>query len=164
MRRHLGTVLVGLIISVALAAFAQQPPQASGKLKSVVDHMKQFAASHPGLVSRMPQGTSYFKWIQNPPPGYEKAFFQLIELNIGKRFLSLKLVRKTAAGVELTVLTDNDLSGSVDEAYRATGRTLADADRAIQTSQDKLKTAVTSELAAKWTEGLDELKWELKAD
>ncbi len=161
MRRHLGTVLIGLITCVALAAFAQQP---APKLKDVVEHMKQFATSHGGLVSRMPQGTSYFKWIQNPPPGYEKAFFQLIELNIGKRFLSLKLVRKTPSGVELTVLSDNDLNGNIEEAYRATGRSLADADRAIQTSQDKLKTAVTPELVSKWTEGLDELKFELKAD
>ncbi len=161
MRRHLGTVLVALIASLPLATLAQQ---ASPKLKDVVEHMKQFATSHGGLVSRMPQGTSYFKWLQNPPPGYEKAFFQLIELNIGKKFLSLKLVRKTSAGVELTVLTDNDMNGNVEEAYRATGRTLADADRAIQTTQDKLKTAVSPELVSKWTEGLDELKFELKAE
>ncbi len=163
MRRISGAVVVLAALSVPFALSAQQPPQISPKLKEAVDRMKQYAASHQGLVSRTPQGTSYFKWIQNPPPNYDKAFFQLIELNVGKKFFSLKLVRKTAGGMELTVLTDNDMDGSVEEAYRATGRTLADADRAIQTSQDKLKTPVTPEMNSNWEAMIDELKWELKA-
>ncbi len=163
MRRISGAVVVLAALSLTFALSAQQTPQISPKLKDVVDHMKQYAASHQGLVSRTASGASYFKWIQNPPPDYEKAYFQLIELNIGKKFLSLKLVRKTSAGTELTVLNDNDMNAGVEEAYRATGRTLADADRAIQTSQDKLKTTLTPEMRSTWDAMLDELKWELKA-
>lgn len=164
MRHTCGALVGSLLLSLAFAASAQQPPQVSPKLKDVVEHMKTYAASRPGLVSRTAQGTSTFKWIGNPPQGYEKAFFQLIELNVGKKFLSLKLVRKTAAGVELLVLNDNDMNGSVEEAFRATGRTLQDADAAVRTSSDKLKTAVTPEMTTIWGAMLDELKWELKAD
>ncbi len=163
MRRIPGAVVILATLFLTFALSAQQPPQISPKLKDIVDHMKQYAATHQGLTSRSPQGTSYFKWIQNPPPNYDKAYFQLIELNIGKKFLSLKLVRKTAGGTELTVLNDSDMDADVEDAYRATGRTLADADRAIQTSQDKLKTPVTPEMKSNWEAMLEEVKWELKA-
>jgi hypothetical protein len=163
MRRHLGAILVVVLSSVTTAGFARAQ-EISPKLKGVVDSMKRYAESHHGLMSRSSQGTSYFKWIQNPPQGYEKAFFQLTELNLGKKFLSLKLVRKTAGGVELTVLTDNDANGDLQEAFKATGRSLADADRTFTSSQNKLKTAVTPEMHKNWAAMLDELKWELKAD
>jgi hypothetical protein len=164
MGRYFRTLLVAPLLALLLAPTAQLAQEVSPKLKGVVDSMKRYAESHHGLVSRSSQATSYFKWIQNPPPGYEKAFFQLIELNLGKRFLSLKLILRTAGGVELTVLNDSDMSSVPNQAYRATGRSLSDADRAIQTSQDKLKTAVTPEMQKNWAAMLDELKWELKAD
>jgi len=153
-----------LLFSVALAASAQQPQQVAPKLKDVVEHMKQYATSHQGLTSRTPQGVFYFKWIHNPPQGYEKAYFKLGELNKGMRFLTLNLIRKTSSGVELVILNDLDMNSSPEEAYKATGRTLGDADRAIATSSDKLKTAVTPELLTIWAAMLDEMKWELKAD
>ena len=161
MRRILSTIITLCILAVPLTAAAQQ---ASPKLTDTIEHMKSYAATKQGLVSRTAQGTTYYKWIQSPPPGVEKAFFQLIEMNTGRRFLCLKLLRKTAAGSEVTVLNDNNLSSTVEEAFRATGRTYADADRAIQTSQDKVKVSVTPEMHATWAAMLDELKWELKAD
>lgn len=164
MRRNVRTLLVAPLLAVSLAASAQVAQQVSPKLKGVVDSMKEYAASKQGLVSRTPQGTFYFKWIQNPPPGFEKAFFQLGELNKGTRFLSLKLVRRTSAGVELIVLNDTDMNSSPEEAYKATGRTLQDADRAISTSSEKLKTTLTPEMLSHWAAMLDELKWELKAN
>ena len=162
MRRCGGAILITLAVSCALVASAQQ--QVSPKLKDVVDRMKAYAASNPKFVNRTPQGAFYFKWIQNPPAEYQKAFFQLGELNIGKKFLSLKLVRPTSAGVELLVLNDNNMDGSPEEAFKATGRTLQDADHAMTTSSDKLKIAVTPEMVTYWTAMLDELKWELKAE
>jgi len=164
MRRILTTVITVSILAAALVATAQQAPQVSPKLKEVVERMKAYASANPKFVNRTPQGAFYFKWIQTPPPEYQKAFFQLGELNVGKKFLSLKLVRQTSAGVELLVLNDNDMNGNIREAYRATGRTLSDADRAITTSSDKLKVPVTPEMMANWSAMLDELKWELKAN
>ena len=161
MRRILSTIITLCILAVPLTAAAQQ---ASPKLTDTIEHMKSYAATKQGLVSRTAQGTTYYKWIQSPPPGVEKAFFQLIEMNTGRKFLCLKLLRKTAAGSEVTVLNDNNLSSTVEEAFRATGRTYADADRAIQTSQDKVRVPVTPEMHATWAAMLDELKWELKAD
>ena len=161
MRRILSTIITLCILAVPLTAAAQQ---ASPKLTDTIEHMKAYAATKQGLVSRTPQGTTYYKWIQSPPPGVEKAFFQLIEMNTGRKFLCLKLLRKTAAGSEVTVLNDNNLSSTVEEAFRATGRTYADADKAIQTSQDKVKVPVTPEMHATWAAMLDELKWELKAE
>lgn len=163
MRRILSTVIPVGVLAVALTAAAQQT-QISPKLKSAIDHMKEYAASKQGLVSRTPQGTFYFKWIQSPPPDFEKAYFKLGELNVGKKFLTLNLIRKTAAGVELVILNDLDMNSNVEEAYKATGRTLADADRAISTSSEKLKVPVTPEMQATWAAMLDELKWELKAN
>ncbi|HUM03601.1 MAG TPA: hypothetical protein VL084_15025 [Thermoanaerobaculia bacterium] len=164
MRRILTTFITVSILGGALVAAAQQAPQISPKLKEVVDRMKAYATANPKFVNRTAQGAFYFKWIQSPPPEYQKAFFQLGELNVGKRFLSLKLIRQTSAGVELLVLNDSDMNGSIEEAYKATGRTLADADRAMTTSSDKLKIPVTPEMTASWSAMLDELKWELKAD
>jgi len=161
MRRILSTIITLCILAVPLTAAAQQ---ASPKLADTIEHMKAYAATRQGLVSRTPQGTTYYKWIQSPPPGVEKAFFQLIEMNTGRKFLCLKLLRKTAAGSEVTVLNDNNLSSTVEEAFRATGRTYGDADKAIQTSQDKVKVPVTPEMHATWAAMLDELKWELKAE
>jgi hypothetical protein len=165
MRRFLGAAFVIPLLALGLVMSAQQQAQqVSPKLKGIIDSMKENAATKQGLVSRTPQGTFYFKWIQNPPPGFEKAFFQLGELNKGTRFLSLKLVRRTSAGVELIVLNDTDMNSIPEDAYKATGRTLQDADRAISTSSDKLKIPVTPEMVSHWTAMLDELKWELKAN
>ncbi len=164
MRRILSVVTVFTLVALALGATAQQPTQVSPKLREVLDQMKAYASSKPGLVNKIPQGTFYFKWLQSPPPGYEKAFFQYTDLNVGKKFLYLKLGRKTPAGLELLVLTDIDLYGIVGEAYKATGRTLADADRAINASPQKLKIPVTPEMQATWNAMIDELKWELKSN
>ena len=165
MRRILSIVTVFTLIAAALGAAAQQTPtQVTPKLKDVLDQMKAYAASRPGMTSKIPQGTFYFKWLQAPPPDFEKAYFKFGELNVGKKFLCLKLLRKTPGGDEVTVLNDNNMSSTVEEAYRATGRTYADADRAIQTSQDKLKIAITPEMNATWAAMLEELKWELRSN
>lgn len=164
MRRNARTLLVAPLLAVSLAASAQVAQEVSPKLKGVIDSMKQYAASKQGLISRTPQGTFYFKWIQNPPQGFEKAFFKLGELNKGIRFLSLNLIRRTPAGVELMILNDSDMNSNPNEAYKATGRTLSDADRAISTSAAKLKIPVTPEMLSHWAAMIDELKWELKAN
>jgi hypothetical protein len=165
MRRILSIVTVFTLIAVALAATAQQQAtEISPKLKEVVGQMKAYAATKPGLSSKIPQGTFYFKWLQSPPPDFDKAYFKFAELNVGKKFLTLSLIRKTSAGVELIILNDIDMNGSIEEAYKATGRTLQDADRAITTSSDKLKIPVTPEMIANWNAMLDELKWELKSN
>ena len=62
------------------------------------------------------------------------------------------------------MLNDKDMNGTVEDAYKATGRTLTDADKAITTSPDKLKIPVTPEMVANWNAMLDELKWELKSN
>lgn len=165
MHRILSIVTVITLLAVAPAAAAQQPgPEISPKLKEVVGQMKAYAATRPSLTSRIPQGTFYYKWLQSPPPDFEKAFFKFAELNVGKKFLTLNLIRKTPAGVELIILNDIDMNGNVEEVYKATGRTLADADRAITTSSDKLKIPLTQEMIANWNAMLDELKWELKSN
>jgi hypothetical protein len=163
MRRIPGAVIVISALAFSLLASAQQPPQISPKLKGVVESMKAYAGSKPGLVSRIPQGTFYFKWIQSPPAEFEKAYFKLGELNKGTKFLSLNLIRRTPAGVELVVLNDIDMNSNIEEAYRATGRTLQDADRAIAMSSEKLKIPVTPAFIDYWNAMIDELKWELKA-
>jgi len=165
MRRILSIVTVFTLSAVALAATAQQQAtEISPKLKEVIGQMKAYVATKPGLSSRIPQGTFYYKWLQSPPPDFEKAYFKFAELNVGKKFLTLSLIRKTSAGVELIILNDMDMNGNVEEAYKATGRTLADADRAITISSDKLKIPVTPEMIANWNAMLDELKWELKSN
>jgi len=165
MRRILSIVTVFTLIAAALGAAAQQTPtQVTPKLKDVLDQMKAYAASRPGMTSKIPQGTFYFKWLQAPPPDFEKAYFKFGELNVGKKFLSLNLIRKTSAGVELVILNDNDMNGSVEEAYKATGRTLADADRAITTSSEKLKVPVTPDMITNWNAMVEELRWELKSN
>jgi hypothetical protein len=163
MSRIRKTVVVVSALTFSLLASAQQSPQTSPKLRGVVESMKAYAGSKQGLMTRTPQGTFYFKWIQSPPPEFEKAYFKLGELNKGTRFLSLNLIRKTSAGVELVVLNDVDMNANIEEAYKATGRTLQDADRAIMMSSDKLKISVTAEMINHWVAMLDELKWELKA-
>jgi len=165
MRRIFSIATVFTLIAVAMGATAQQQPtQVSPKLREVVDQMKAYAAAKPSMISKIPQGTFYFKWLQSPPPDFDKAYFKFAELNVGKKFLTLSLIRKTSAGVELIILNDNDMNGSIEEAYKATGRTLADADRAITTSSDKLKIPVTPEMIANWTAMLEQLKWELKSN
>lgn len=163
MRRILSIVTGFTLVAAALAATAQ-PTQVSPKLKDVIDQMKAYAATKPGLSSKIPQGSFYYKWIQNPPPEYEKAYFKFAELNKGEKFLTLSLSRRTSAGVELVMLNDKDMNGNVEEAYKATGRNLTDADRAINTSPDKLRVAVTPEMQTTWHAMLDELKWELKSN
>ena len=164
MRRILSIVTAFTLLAVAMGATAQQPTQISPKLREVIDQMKIYAAGKPGLSNRIPQGSFYYKWIQSPPPGYEKAYFKFAELNKGEKFLTLSLSRKTSAGVELVMLNDKDMNGTVEDAYKATGRTLTDADRAINASPDKLKIPVTPEMVAHWNAMLDELKWELKSN
>ncbi|MFI5181090.1 MAG: hypothetical protein ACHQPI_06850 [Thermoanaerobaculia bacterium] len=164
MRRILSVVTLFTLVVVAIGATAQQPTQISPKLREVIDQMKVYAAGKPGLSNRIPQGSFYYKWIQNPPPGYEKAYFKFAELTKGEKFLTLSLSRRTPAGVELVMLNDKDMNGAVEDAYKATGRTLTDADRAINTSPDKLKIPVTPEMQSTWNAMLDELKWELHSN
>jgi len=161
MRRTAIVVLSAFTLAVGLPAFAQQPQTVSPKLRSVLDSMKAYAESRNN-VTRTPQGSFYFKWLMSPPPGFERAYFKLGELNKGTKFLSLALVKKTSGGVELIVLNDVDMNGGVEEAYRANGRNLQEADRAIGMAPDKSKVGVTSEMSHDWTAMIDELKWELK--
>lgn len=165
MRRILSIAAIVTLAAVAPGATAQQQPtQISPKLKDVVDQMKAHASSKPGLLTRIPQGSFYYKWIQSPPPEYDKAFFKYADLTKGEKFLTLSLSRKTPAGVELLMLNDKDMNGAVEDAYKATGRTLAEADKAINTSPEKLKVAVTPEMQTTWNAMIEEIKWELKSN
>jgi hypothetical protein len=160
MRRAAVVVLSAVTLSVGLVASAQQ--QVSPKLRGVVDSMKAYAETRNN-VNRTPQGNFYFKWLMSPPPGFEKAYFKLGELNKGTKFLSLALLKRTAGGVELIVLNDVDMNSGVEEAFKSGGKDLQEADRAIAMAPDKSKVAVTPEMAHYWTAMIDELRWELKA-
>jgi hypothetical protein len=161
MRRTAVVVLSAFTLAVGLNATAQQPQTVSPKLRSVLDSMKAYAENRNN-VNKTPQGTFYFKWLMSPPPGFERAYFKLGELNKGTKFLSLALVKKTPGGVELIVLNDVDMNGGAEEAYQASGRNLQDADKAIAMAPDRSKVAVTPQMAHDWTSMIDELKWELK--
>jgi hypothetical protein len=161
MRRTI-VVLSAFTLAVGLIASAQQPQTVSPKLRGVLDSMKAYAESKHN-VNRTPQGTFYFKWLMSPPPEFEKAYFKLGELNKGTKFLSLQLIRKTPAGVELIVLNDVDMNNAVEDAYKATGKTYQEADRNIGVAPDKMKVAVTPEMAQHWAAMIEELRWELRA-
>lgn len=163
MRRILSIAAIFGIVATATGAAAQQQTQVPS-VKKVAEQMKAYAAANPRFLSKTSSGSAYFKWIQNPPPEYQKAYFQLTEMNTGKRFLSLKLFRQGSGGGELLVLTDSEMNGTVKEAYKATGRTLADADRAMTTSSDKLKIAVTPEMQTTFNAMLEEISWQLKGN
>ncbi len=161
MRRTAVVVLSAIALAVGLIAPAQQPQTVSPKLRGVLDSMKAYAETKNN-VNRTPQGNFYFKWLMSPPPEFEKAYFKLGELNKGTKFLSLALLKKTPGGVELIVLNDVDMNNAVEEAYKATGKNLQEADKAIGVAPDKTKVTVTPEMAHYWTAMIDELKWELK--
>jgi len=161
MRRTAVVVLCAIALAVGLYASAQQPQTVSPKLRGVLDSMKAYAESKNN-VNRTPQGNFYFKWLMSPPPEFEKAYFKLGELSKGTKFLSLALVRKTPGGIELIVLNDVDMNNAVEEAYKATGKNLQEADKAIGMASDKTKVPVTPEMAQYWAAMIDELKWELK--
>ena len=161
MRRTAVVVLSAIALAVGLIAPAQQPQTVSPKLRGVLDSMKAYAETKNN-VNRTPQGNFYFKWLMSPPPEFEKAYFKLGELNKGTKFLSLALLKKTPGGVELIVLNDVDMNNAVEEAYKATGKNLQEADKAIGVAPDKTKVTVTAEMAHYWTAMIDELKWELK--
>jgi len=161
MRRTAVVVLCAIALAVGLFASAQQPQTVSPKLRGVLDSMKAYAETKNN-VNRTPQGNFYFKWLMSPPPEFEKAYFKLGELAKGTKFLSLALVRKTPGGVELIVLNDVDMNNAVEEAFKATGKNLQEADRAIATATDKAKVPVTPEMSQHWASMIDELKFELK--
>jgi len=162
MRRIANAVLCAIALVAGLLASAQQTQTVSPKLRGIVDSMKAYAESKPQYMNRTPQGNFYFKWLMSPPPGFDKAYFKLGELNKGTKFLSLQLIRKTPAGVELTVLNDIDMNNVVEEAFKATGKNLQEADKAIGMAADKTRLAVTPEMAQNWAVMIDELRWELK--
>lgn len=161
MRRTAVVVLSAIALAVGLIAPAQQPQTVSPKLRGVLDSMKAYAETKNN-VNRTPQGNFYFKWLMSPPPEFEKAYFKLGELNKGTKFLSLALLKKTPGGVELIVLNDIDMNNAVEEAYKATGKNLQEADKAIGIAPDKTKVTVTPEMTHYWTAMIDELRWELK--
>ena len=161
MRRTAVVVLSAIALAVGLFASAQQPQTVSPKLRGVLDSMKAYAETKNN-VNRTPQGNFYFKWLMSPPPEFEKAYFKLGELNKGTKFLSLALLKKTPGGVELIILNDVDMNNAVEEAYKATGKNLQEADKAIGIAPDKTKVTVTPEMAHYWTAMIDELRWELK--
>jgi len=161
MRRTAVVVLSAITLAVGLIAPAQQPQTVSPKLRGVLDSMKAYAETKNN-VNRTPQGNFYFKWLMSPPPEFEKAYFKLGELNKGTKFLSLALLKKTPGGVELIVLNDIDMNNGVEEAYKATGKNLQEADKAIGVAPDKTKVTVTPEMAHYWTAMIEELRWELK--
>jgi len=161
MRRIANVALCLIALVAGLVASAQQPQTVSPKLRGTIDNMKAYAEGKNN-VNRTPQGNFYFKWLMSPPPEFEKAYFKLGELNKGTKFLSLQLIRKTPAGVEMIVLNDVDMNNAVEDAYKATGRTYQEADRAIGSAPDKTKVPVTPEMSQYWAAMIDQLKWELR--
>jgi hypothetical protein len=132
------------------------------KQRSLVQSLKSYAESKPGMVNRIQQGSFYFKWLQSPPQGWDKAYFKLGETDKGSRFLSLQLIRKAAGGsIELVIVNDRDLNFLPEEAFRGSGRTLSDADRAIAGGLEKSKIPLTAELTNDFAVALDQLRWEL---
>ncbi len=157
-----------ILVTAVLAALSSflAPPRATGaevpaKYRGIVAAIKANAASTPGLITHIPQGTIYFKWLQSPPGQYEKAYFKLGEIDKGS-FLSLQLIKHGGAGVELLELIDEEpMNGVVEAAYRGSGRTLPDADRVINANLKAAKVTVTPEMQTNFREGLDELRFEL---
>lgn len=121
------------------------------------------AAEAKNNVNRVPQGAFYFKWLTSAPPEWDKAYFKLGELAKGGRTLSLQLIRKTKDGsTELMILHDADFKLTVEDGYRVTARTLADADRAIAVTPDKYKFAVTGKEIDWFRSMIDQLKYDLE--
>jgi len=145
----------------AVASAGASGPEIPAKYRATVAAMKAHAQATPGLVTRIPQGLIYFKWLQFVPPEYEKAYFKLGEIDKGC-FLALQLVRRGGAGVELLILCDQaPMNGIVEEAFRGSGRTLQEADRAINSNLTAAKVAVTPAMQQTFTTMLDELRFEL---
>jgi hypothetical protein len=161
MRSSRGCVsLAALSIAFGLSLPAQAE-ELSPKARSLVASFKS-AAEGKNQVNRTQQGSFYFKWLQGPPVGWDKSYFKLGELVKGTHFLSLQLIRNTPQGVEMLVLNDAQLDLAVEEAFRGTGKTLADADKNIAYNTDKAKVPVTPEMASWFASMLDQLRWELK--
>jgi hypothetical protein len=131
------------------------------KQRTIVQSLKSYAESKPGMVNRIQQGSFYFKWLQTPPEGWDKACFKLGEMAGGGRFLSLQLVKKTSTGVELVTVNDVELNFLPEEAYRGFGKTIAEADKAIVSGMQKAKIPLTPELTSDFVLALDQLRWEL---
>lgn len=131
------------------------------KQRAIVQSLKSYAESKPGMVNRLQQGTFYFKWLQTPPEGWDKACFKLGEMSGGQRFLSLQLVKKTSTGVELVTVNDLELNFLPEEAYRGVGKTIAEADKAIVSNTQKAKIPLSPELTNDFAQALDQLRWEL---
>lgn len=144
-----------------LGAATARAQELSSQQKALLDAMKASAQSKSN-VQKTAQGTFYFKWLSSPPPDYEKAYFKLAELPNGSKMLLLSLLKKTASGYELTTLVDKDANWTVDDAYKASGRSLADADKNISAAPDKTKTTVTADLHALYRAMLEQLKYDVK--
>jgi hypothetical protein len=157
-RRCLPFAALSLAFGLSLPAPAEE---LSPKTRNLVASFKS-AAEGKNQVNRTQQGSFYFKWLQSPPAEWDKAYFKLGELVKGARFLSLQLIRNTPQGVEMLVLNDAQLDLAVEEAFRGTGKTLADADKNIAYNTEKAKVPVTPEMANWFAAMLDELRWDLK--
>lgn len=151
------TLLLGLV-----GAATSQAQELNSQQKALLENLKAVAQSKNN-VQKTPQGTFSFKWLTaTPGPEYEKAYFKLAELPNGSKMLFLSMLKKTAGGFELTTLVDKDANWTVDDAYRATGKTLADADKNISAAPDKTKISITPELHAAYKAMLEQLKYDLK--
>lgn len=149
------------VLTLTLASPTGAAQELNSKQRAIVQSLKSYAESKPGMVNRIQQGSFYFKWLQAAPPGWDKAYFKLGETDKGK-FLSLQLIKKVPQGVELVVLNDRDLNFAPEEAFRGAGRTLSDADKAIAAAGlEKSKVALSPELTTDFASALEQLRWEL---
>ena len=147
-----------LVLGLAAPSAAQELPP---KLRTLVQELKGDAESK-NQVNRTQQGNFYFKWLQQAPEKWDKAYFKMGELSKGVRFLSLQLIRKTQQGVEMLVLNDQQFDLLVEEAYKGAGKSISDADKNIQYNTAKAKVPLTPEMSAWFSEMVEELKWELR--
>jgi hypothetical protein len=154
------TCIAALAVPMLFLASRSGLAEMNARQKAMIQNMKSYAESKPGMVNRIQQGSFYFKWLQAAPPNWERAYFKLGELDKGK-FLSLQLTRKTPAGVELMIITDKDLSFVPVDAYRGFGKTMAEADKNISGSMEKSKIPITPELTNDYTMMIEELRVEL---
>ncbi len=152
---------VAALLFGLIGAAAGQGQELNSQQKALLDSMKAFAQSKNN-VQKTAQGTFYFKWLSSLPPDYEKAYFKLAELPNGSKMLFLSLLKKTGSGYELTTLVDKDANWTVDDAYKATGKTLAEADNNISKAPDKTKISITPEMHATYKAMLEQLKYDVR--
>ena len=153
----LGLSALALTLGVRYGSAQELNP----KQRALVQSLKSYAESKPGMVNRIPQGSFYFKWLQTPPEGWDKACFKLGEMAGGQKFLSLQLIKKTPTGVELVTVNDLELNFVPEEAYKGSGKTVAEADKSIVSSPQKAKIPLTPALTNDFAVSLDQLRWEL---